>query len=239
MDLTLLAPGARRNEAGGLVQNRQGYAQTNVDGQQITTELPLDARQRAAAVQPRCDRGVPGRRQSLRRDAGPLSGHGRQCHHQVGDQHIHRVVRRLLPQRQVQREGLHSPARAAVLEPAVRAPPLAAPSCATGCTSSPATSSSASRDVHLEQRRTRSSTSGPSRLPTEAAQATRARRLAVHAADAPDCPRVAVTTLFSTAAAARRPIRRLAARVDASRRQYFGTLTQVLGTDPSTRSKSA
>jgi hypothetical protein len=37
MDLTLLAPGARRNEGGGLSQNRQGYAQTNVDGQQITT----------------------------------------------------------------------------------------------------------------------------------------------------------------------------------------------------------
>jgi len=37
MDLTLLAPGARRNEGGGLVQNRQGYAQTIVDGQQITT----------------------------------------------------------------------------------------------------------------------------------------------------------------------------------------------------------
>src|SRR5215216_1336027 len=37
MDLTLLAPGARRNEGGGLVQNRQGYAQTNVDGQQFTT----------------------------------------------------------------------------------------------------------------------------------------------------------------------------------------------------------
>src|SRR5712691_401478 len=37
LDLTLLAPGARRNEGGGLVQNRQGYAQTNVDGQQITT----------------------------------------------------------------------------------------------------------------------------------------------------------------------------------------------------------
>ena len=37
MDLTLLAPGARRNEGGGFVQNRQGYSQTNVDGQQITT----------------------------------------------------------------------------------------------------------------------------------------------------------------------------------------------------------
>jgi len=37
MDLTLLAPGARRNEAGGLVQLRQGFAQTNVDGQQVTS----------------------------------------------------------------------------------------------------------------------------------------------------------------------------------------------------------
>lgn len=36
MDLTLLAPGARRNEGGGLVQFRQGYSQTNVDGQQLT-----------------------------------------------------------------------------------------------------------------------------------------------------------------------------------------------------------
>ncbi|MGH9257114.1 MAG: TonB-dependent receptor, partial [Vicinamibacterales bacterium] len=37
MDLALLAPGARRNESGGLVQNRQGYSQTNVDGQSVTT----------------------------------------------------------------------------------------------------------------------------------------------------------------------------------------------------------
>jgi hypothetical protein len=37
MDLALLTPGARRNESGGYVQNRQGYSQTNVDGQQVTT----------------------------------------------------------------------------------------------------------------------------------------------------------------------------------------------------------
>src|SRR5947208_5499764 len=37
MDLSLLAPGARRNEANGLVQNRQGYSQTKVDGQDVTT----------------------------------------------------------------------------------------------------------------------------------------------------------------------------------------------------------
>src|SRR5258705_212270 len=37
MDLSLLAPGARRNETVGLVQNRQGYASTKVDGQEVTT----------------------------------------------------------------------------------------------------------------------------------------------------------------------------------------------------------
>src|SRR2546422_6223979 len=36
MDLSLLAPGARRNESVGLVQNRQGYALTKVDGQDVT-----------------------------------------------------------------------------------------------------------------------------------------------------------------------------------------------------------
>ena len=36
MDLTLLAPGARRNEGGGFADFRQGYSQTNVDGQQVT-----------------------------------------------------------------------------------------------------------------------------------------------------------------------------------------------------------
>ena len=36
MGLALLAPGARRNEGGGMAQFRQGYSQTNVDGQQMT-----------------------------------------------------------------------------------------------------------------------------------------------------------------------------------------------------------
>src|SRR5882672_8360186 len=36
MDLSLLAPGARRNKANGLVENRQGYASTKVDGQEVT-----------------------------------------------------------------------------------------------------------------------------------------------------------------------------------------------------------
>ena len=72
MDLALLTPGARRNESGGYVQNRQGYSQTNVDGQQVTTiyhsggdnEQPQWSRDAIARV--------PGRRQPLRRDAGAL-----------------------------------------------------------------------------------------------------------------------------------------------------------------------
>ena len=36
MDLALLTPGARRNSSGGYIQNRQGYSQTVVDGQQTT-----------------------------------------------------------------------------------------------------------------------------------------------------------------------------------------------------------
>src|SRR5881409_526437 len=36
MGLSLLAPGARRNEAVGLVENRQGYSVTKVDGQEVT-----------------------------------------------------------------------------------------------------------------------------------------------------------------------------------------------------------
>ena len=35
MDLALLAPGSKRNE-GGIPDNRQGYSQVNVDGQEIT-----------------------------------------------------------------------------------------------------------------------------------------------------------------------------------------------------------
>src|SRR6267378_4218254 len=38
-DLTLLAPGARRNEGGGMAQFRQGYAQTNVRSEEHTSEL--------------------------------------------------------------------------------------------------------------------------------------------------------------------------------------------------------
>ncbi len=37
MDLALLTAGSRRNESGGLPQDRQGYSQIHVDGQEITT----------------------------------------------------------------------------------------------------------------------------------------------------------------------------------------------------------
>ena len=60
-----------------------------------------------AALQPRLDRRVPVDDEPLRRDAGPLDGHDGQRHHEVGHEHLRGHLRRLLPQRQVEREGLH------------------------------------------------------------------------------------------------------------------------------------
>jgi carboxypeptidase family protein len=40
MDLAILAPGSRQNEQSNIPQNRQGYAQINIDGQQITHLIP-------------------------------------------------------------------------------------------------------------------------------------------------------------------------------------------------------
>src|SRR3989442_10361414 len=55
MDLSLLAPGALRNEGRRLVENRPGYAQTNTDGQHVTANYhsPPDTeppRYRPAAI---------------------------------------------------------------------------------------------------------------------------------------------------------------------------------------------
>jgi hypothetical protein len=61
MDLTLLAPGARRNEGGGLVEFRQGYSQTNVDGQQMTINYhsQTDAEQIGSGMRSRSSRWWP------------------------------------------------------------------------------------------------------------------------------------------------------------------------------------
>ena len=91
MDLTLLAPGARRNEGGGMAQFRQGYSQTNVDGQQLTinyhsqtdTEQPGFSRDAIAEFEVVANR--------FDATQGRSSGHGRQRHHQVGDEHFCRV----------------------------------------------------------------------------------------------------------------------------------------------------
>src|SRR5688572_24301428 len=40
MDLAMLAPGSRQNEASNIPQSRQGYSQINIDGQQITHLIP-------------------------------------------------------------------------------------------------------------------------------------------------------------------------------------------------------
>ena len=56
MDLTLLAPGARRNEGGGMAQFRQGLRADQRRRPAGDDQLSLADRQRAAGLQPRCDR---------------------------------------------------------------------------------------------------------------------------------------------------------------------------------------
>ena len=75
-------------------------------------------RLRAAAVQPRGDGGIPVHHQPVRRDAGPVERRPGERRHEVGDQRLFRIAERLLPSRQLQREGLHRRRSTAVLEPA-------------------------------------------------------------------------------------------------------------------------
>ena len=77
-------------------------------------------RLRPAEVQPRGDRRVPGRHQPVRHHAGPLARHPGAGDLALGHQQLRRQRLRLLPRRQVEREGLHRQPRAAVREPADR-----------------------------------------------------------------------------------------------------------------------
>ena len=81
MDLTMLAAGSRTNASSEVPQDRQGFFQTNVDGQSVDADGLLRAE--PAALQPRLDRRVPADDQPLRRDPGPHDGHDGQRHHQV------------------------------------------------------------------------------------------------------------------------------------------------------------
>ncbi len=117
MDLAILAPGSRQNEQSNIPQNRQGYAQINIDGQQITHLIPgtdqnqpsysMDAIAEFVLVTNRFD-ATQGRSAGMMANAITKSGH----------QHVLRHAVRILSQRPVQRRRLHSAARAAVLEPA-------------------------------------------------------------------------------------------------------------------------
>ena len=118
MDLTLLAPGARRNEGGGLVQNRQGYAQTNVDGQQITTnyhstpdseqaQFSRDAIAEFQVIANRFD-ATQGRSSGMIVNAITKSGTNA----------LTGTLGRLFPQRSVQCRGPHPSSRLAVLKSA-------------------------------------------------------------------------------------------------------------------------
>ena len=95
MDLSMLSAGSRSNAASEVPQDRQGFFQVNVDGQQVTQLICCS--QTAAPLQPRLHRRVRAHHQSFRRDTGPVAGHGGECDHQVWDQHACGDVLRLLP----------------------------------------------------------------------------------------------------------------------------------------------
>jgi len=115
MDLSLLAPGARRNEGGGMVQFRQGYSQTNVDGQQMT----VNYHSQTDSEQPGFSRDAIAEFEVVanRFDATmALLRHDRERHHQVRDEQLRRHGWGLLPGRQVQRKRLYREAGSPVLE---------------------------------------------------------------------------------------------------------------------------
>ncbi len=145
MDLALLTPGARRNESGGYVQNRQGYSQTNVDGQQVTTIYHSGGDNE----QPNWSRDAIGEFQVVanRFDAtqGRSSGMVVNAITKSGTNTFAGTVERLLPQRQVQcgglrRQGCQRKPRVCPTRTSRRAARWAVRSSATGCTSSARTS---------------------------------------------------------------------------------------------------
>ena len=111
MDLALLTPGARRNASGGYVQNRQGYSQTNVDGQQVTTIYHSGGDNE----QPNWSRDAIGEFQVVanRFDAtqGRSSGMIVNAITKSGTNTLAGTVSGYLPQRQLQRGGFRRTAR--------------------------------------------------------------------------------------------------------------------------------
>ena len=117
MDLAMLAPGSRQNEASNIPQSRQGYSQINIDGQQITHLIPgtdqnqpsygMDAIAEFVLVTNRFD-ATQGRSAGMLANAITKSG-----------TNVFAGTRRgLLPARPVQRRRLHSEPRRSLLEPA-------------------------------------------------------------------------------------------------------------------------
>ena len=114
MDLTLLVrPDRDRSTSSEIPQDRQGYFQINVDGQQVTLTVCC------AQNQPRYSRDSIAEFElsTNRFDAtqGRTHGHAGQRHHQVRHQHPAGTFSAPLPRRQLEREGLHPGSRHSVL----------------------------------------------------------------------------------------------------------------------------
>ena len=117
MDLAILAPGSRQNEASNIPQSRQGYSQINIDGQQITHLIPgtdqnqpsygMDAIAEFVLVTNRFDA-------SQGRSAGMLAN----AITKSGTNIFASTLHGLLPARSLQRRRFHPAARRPLLEPA-------------------------------------------------------------------------------------------------------------------------
>ena len=124
---------------------------------------------RAAAVQPRGDGGIPVHHQPVRRDAGPVERRPGERRHEVGDQRLFRIAERLLPSRQLQREGLHRRRSTARIRTSRSPARLAGRSSATGRTSLATTRGSATRSRSRSPAPTRRSISRRSSARTSSA----------------------------------------------------------------------
>jgi hypothetical protein len=112
MDLTMLSAGSRTNASSEVPQDRQGFFQTNVDGQSVTLTVccaqnqPRYSRDSIAEFQLTTNRfdATQGRTMGMMVNAITKSGTNTVRGH----------VRRLLPPRQLERRGLHSEEGAAL-----------------------------------------------------------------------------------------------------------------------------
>ena len=117
MDLAILAPGSRQNEASNIPQSRQGYSQINIDGQQITHLIPgTDQNQPSYSMDAIAEFVLVTNRFDATQ--GRSAGMHRQRRHEVGHEQLAGTISGFFRSDRFNAGRLHPEPRAAVLEPA-------------------------------------------------------------------------------------------------------------------------